>query len=40
VLQGWSKGTTTEHVTGLLFLALFAFAAGWGLRVFGLLPHK
>jgi len=37
VLQGWSKGTTINHVTGVGFILLFGAAAAWGLRVLGVL---
>jgi len=32
VLQGWSKNTISGRVTGIIFIAAFAFAARWGLH--------
>jgi len=39
VLQGWSKSTGTQRMSGLLFIALFGIAAVWGMRVLGFLHH-
>ncbi|MFB3814213.1 MAG: hypothetical protein ACE14L_08880 [Terriglobales bacterium] len=33
VLQGWSKSTMPQRLTGIVFLAVFALAAGWGVRL-------
>jgi hypothetical protein len=37
VLQGWSKGSTTDHFISCTFIAVFGVAAAWGVRtLFGL----
>jgi hypothetical protein len=37
VLQGWSKGTTTDHFVGAAFMAVLGVAAAWGVRtLFGM----
>lgn len=37
MLQGWSKGSTTDHFVGFAFIAAFGVAAAWGVRtLFGL----
>jgi hypothetical protein len=37
VLQGWSKGSTTDHFISFAFIAAFGFAGAWGVRtLFGL----
>jgi len=37
VLQGWSKSTIADRLTGVAFMAVFGIAAAWGVRtLFGL----
>jgi len=37
VLQGWSKGNTTDHLINITFVVIFGMGAVWGAqRLFSL----
>jgi len=39
VLQAWSKNSFSDRLIGVAFLALFGFAAAWGVRTLLGLPR-
>jgi hypothetical protein len=40
VLQGWSKNTFSQRLTGIAFLVAFGIAAGWSVKILFAAVHR